>query len=557
MDEQTRSYYKDFANRIAEQYERARPEMTGFLHRAFSEGMRILDIGAGSGRDMDLLFEMECDVYGVEPGDELRSVALQNHPKLAGRLQPGELPMLGQPFGGDFDGVLCSGVLMHLPRAAILDAAIAMRNVLKENGRLLLSIPLERAGLNKDYRDEHGRLFTPLPPDYLQLLFERIGFHLIDRWDSADSLNREGYSWRNFLFQARHLGGTRPLDQIEGILNRDRKTATYKLALFRALSEIATTEFEQAHWVSDGVVGIPIAIVCEKWLYYYWPILESARFIPQIRGETPICQQPVAFRASLSQLIQHYQGLGGLTSFVLDYRKGKLLENAKRQLERVLRQLQNTVVRGPVTYAGGALESGRPFSYDAPTREVRMNAALWRELSLVGHWIQDAVILRWAELTSEISRKEIRPSEVIDLLLTVAIPERDVADARRTYADSRAPECTWSGVSLSKGFDVDHIIPYSLWHNNDLWNLVPASSPANNLKRDKLPTRELMHRRRERILGCWEMLRSAHRSRFDYEVCRIAGVSLLPNDWQSLAFRSVTDAVEFTATQRGCERWQP
>ena len=32
----------------------------------------------------------------------------------------------------------------------------------------------------------------------------------------------------------------------EGIPNRDRKTATYKLALFRALSEIATTEFEQA-----------------------------------------------------------------------------------------------------------------------------------------------------------------------------------------------------------------------------------------------------------------------------------------------------------------------
>lgn len=556
MDERTLGYYASVANEVATRYDAARADMERLLRRAFSEGMRVLDIGAGSGRDVCLLLRMGCEAYGVEPCDGLRLVAEQRHRRLAGRLASGALPYLGQPFGGSFDGILCSAVLMHLPRAEMLDAAIAMRNVLKENGRLLLSIPVERPGLDENHRDEHGRLFTPLSPDYLQLLFERIGFQLIERWESGDYLNREGFSWCTFLFHARHPGGSRPLDQIEAILNRDRKTATYKLALFRALSEIATTEFEQARWVSDGVVGIPIAVVCEKWLNYYWPLFESATFIPQIRGETETCRKPIAFRSSFSELIQRYERYGGITRFVLDYRGGALSDDATDLLARVLNQIRTTIVRGPVTYAGGSLESGRIFQYDERTHEIRVSAAIWRELSLVGHWIQDAVILRWAELTSNISRKEVRPSQVIDLLLTVPIPERDVADARRTYRESGATECTWSGIPIRKAFDVDHIIPFSLWHNNDLWNLVPVSPKVNASKSDRLPTRQLMLGRRDSILGSWEILRAAHQARFDHEICRIAGVNLVPTDWQRLAFQCVCDAVEFTAAQRGCERWQ-
>jgi SAM-dependent methyltransferase len=557
VDDLTHRYYSTHAREVAERYDTAEAPMARVLRRAFTEGMRVLDVGAGSGRDVDLLLRMGCEAYGVEPSEELRAVAIEHHPALTGRLQQGALPRLGQPFGAGFDGVLCSAVLMHLQRADILEAAIAVRSILTENGRLLLSVPVERPDLGTDSRDKDGRLFTPLPPDYLQLLFERVGFRLLDRWQSQDSLGRPGYSWCYLLLQAHHLSGSRPLDQIEGILNRDRKTATYKLALIRALGEIAMTEFEQAKWASDGVVGIPVSAVSEKWLGYYWPIFESADFIPQIRGESEVCRKPVAFRSSLRQLIDRYKHRGGLTGFVLDHRGGRLPDDARSVLAAVQAQIRNTIVVGPVTYAGGALESGPIFQFDSRSGEIRMDAALWREFSLVGHWIQDAVILRWAELTSEISRKEIRPSEVIDLLLTVPIPERDVSDAKRAYSQALVSECTWSSFPLRKSFDIDHIIPFALWHNNDLWNLVPAVPSVNLAKSDKLPTRGLLMARRDRIVGCWEVLRAAYRARFDYEVCRVAGVNTLPSDWQSLAFQYVSDAVEFTAVQRGCRRWQP
>jgi SAM-dependent methyltransferase len=244
MDERTNSYYATHSDEIVQRYEAIQAPLKRMMERGFDRGMRVLDVGAGSGRDLSLLLQMGCDAYGVEPCDALRSAAIRRHPELFARIGASALPTLGQPFGGHFDAVLCSAVLMHLTRAEMLDAAISLRTVLKDGGKLLLSVPGERPGVDDNHRDSQGRLFTPIDPDYLQLLYERIGFFLLQRWESEDALGRAGHSWKTFLFEARYPGGSRPLDQIEAILNRDRKTATYKLALFRALSEIATMEFD-------------------------------------------------------------------------------------------------------------------------------------------------------------------------------------------------------------------------------------------------------------------------------------------------------------------------
>ncbi|MBZ5499769.1 MAG: hypothetical protein LAP85_25500 [Acidobacteriia bacterium] len=77
-------------------------------------------------------------------------------------------------------------------------------------------------------RDDRGRLFTPLVPEALELLFERLGFQRIGKWEIPD--RRPGYSWTTLLFDLRSDQQLRPIDQIEGVLNRDRKVATYKLA---------------------------------------------------------------------------------------------------------------------------------------------------------------------------------------------------------------------------------------------------------------------------------------------------------------------------------------
>jgi 5-methylcytosine-specific restriction endonuclease McrA len=420
-----------------------------------------------------------------------------------------------------------------------------------------LSVPAERIGLDEEYRDIHGRLFTQLSPDYLQLLYERVGFVLLDKWVSNDSLGREGHSWHVFLFQIRYPSGSRPIDIVDGILNRDRKTATYKLALFRALAEIATKDFEHAQWINQGIVGIPISIISEKWLYYYWPILESPIFIPQIRGESPVCSKPIAFRALLSELSKQYQSYGGFTRFVLDYKTGDLPRDTNNLLRRALTKISNTIISGPVTFAGGSLDIGPIFSYDSIKQIVLISADIWRELSLVGHWIQDAVVLRWAELTHDISKQEIRPSQMIELLLPSSIYERDVIDARKIYEGLEHLYCSWTGKHISQEFEVDHITPFSLWHNNDLWNLVPVAPSINLSKSDKLPTLSFLRKCQESIIEYWEILREAYKNRFEYEASHFIGRTSLNYNWQGNVFQTVCDAVEFTALQRGCERWEP
>src|SRR5690606_25106081 len=131
--------------------------------------------------------------------------------------------------------------------------------------------------------------------------------------------------------------------------------------------------------------------------------------------------------------------------------------------------------------------------------------------------------LRWAELTEDISRKSIKPSQVIDLLLTSPISERNVYDIRQFYLKEEHKECVWTGKELKASFDVDHVIPFSLWRNNDLWNLLPCAPYVNRNKSDMLPTRHLLIKRRDIIIYYWKLLRKLNSSRFDYEITSMIG----------------------------------
>ncbi|MBM4094444.1 MAG: methyltransferase type 11, partial [Planctomycetes bacterium] len=333
------------------------------------------------------------------------------------------------------------------------------------------------------------------------------------------------------------------------------KVATYKLALFRALCDISLTSYHLAEWLTDDEVGIPVHHIAERWIYYYWPLLEDeSNFIPQIRGESRTGRLHIGFRPQLQKLIALYRHAGGLDGFAEAMRSDTFDAAQRSALKALFSKLIPVILSGPVSYAGGSLQTGRLFSYDAEHRQVRVGSEIWRELCLTGHWIQDALILRWAELTSEISRRSLSPSQVIDRLLRIPVRQRNVLDAKRIYLDLPSKECVWSGNSLRRRFDIDHVLPFSLWHNNDLWNLLPASPQANRQKGDSLPTNDLLKRRRNVILDYWEILRTCSQSRFDQEMARFAG-DKAPNPFH--CFTVLLESVETTAIQRGCLRWEP
>ena len=554
MDPKTIQYYDDHGDELFAIYSRTNGGPAKYFNVAFPPGSEILDIGAGSGRDLGTLIHEKYEAYGVEPSHRLRELALQT-PGLVGRIWEGALPDLASQIGRKFDGILCSAVFQHIPREQQFDAAIDIRNLLKANGRLLLSIPKDRPGIDASGRDEGGRLFTQLVPEELELLFERLGFQRIGTWVDVDSLGRSGISWTTLLFELRSDQALRPIDRIEGVLNRDRKVATYKLALFRALCDIALTNYHVAEWLPDGRVSVPVHDIAERWIYYYWPLFEDRSFfIPQIRGESAGGRLRIGFRPQLEHLITAFNRSGGLDGFAIALRNNSLDSSQRELVKAAFSKLIPTIKEGPVTHAGRSSQGGQLFSYHSDRRRMIISGDIWRELCLSGHWIQDALILRWGELTAEISRKAVNPSEIIDRLLRTPVFERNVEDARHAYRDLDSKECVWTGKTLGRTFDVDHVLPFSLWHNNDLWNLLPADPRINRNKRDSLPTHNLLKRRREAIVGYWSVLHRLNPIRFEHEVSRLSGTRHLD---LSNSFNVVLESVEVTALQRGCLRWEP
>lgn len=256
MDRDTLEYYDRNASEIADRYESANDGIASLFPFVFEKGERVLDLGAGTCRDAAVLLGLGIDVHAVEPSSGLRERAAALHPELAGRIFDGALPDgLPAQVAGPYDGILVSAVLMHIADADLFDAAFAIRERLKAGGKLLVSIPIHRGDvLPRGDRDAAGRLMIMRSPARLKLLFERLGFALESEWSSADSLGRPDVAWATLYFR---YNGTapRPIDRIESILNADRKVATYKLALLRALCDTALTSWSQAGGGHRGLLA--------------------------------------------------------------------------------------------------------------------------------------------------------------------------------------------------------------------------------------------------------------------------------------------------------------
>lgn len=172
MDLKTIVYYSKNAHTVAERYESVVSSLSVSFGEAFKSKSRLLDIGCGSGRDLALLSSLGHECFGVDATPEFVVLSQSLHPELKGKVLQAALPNFEPPFGGDFDGVLCSAVLMHIAESELVPTALAIKRCLKNHGRLLYSVPSKRLDVVTENRDANGRLFVP---------------------DQSDRLNRPGF----------------------------------------------------------------------------------------------------------------------------------------------------------------------------------------------------------------------------------------------------------------------------------------------------------------------------------------------------------------------------
>jgi hypothetical protein len=97
------------------------------------------------------------------------------------------------------------------------------------------------------------------------------------------------------------------------ILKHDRKVTSYKLALVRSLNDVVLS-FPDVD--ADGqYIAVPLRILAEYWLAYYWPFADPRAFIlqgPQAL-RAGVLASDMAFRPALTALRQAWETiLGGV-----------------------------------------------------------------------------------------------------------------------------------------------------------------------------------------------------------------------------------------------------
>ncbi len=198
----TSAFYDDWAARGVEN---PRSAISKQFEASFVAGGRVLDVGCGKGRDLVALLDMGFDAFGLEPHAAMRAQALARDARVPGRVGDAALPDVGQPFGGGFDGVVCSAVLMHVSHDALPASLAALAGLLAPGGRLLMALPQMQADLLSHGVDPDGRAFANHAPERVQALLAADGLAM--RACSEVETSSTDTRWRVLLFERRPVDG--------------------------------------------------------------------------------------------------------------------------------------------------------------------------------------------------------------------------------------------------------------------------------------------------------------------------------------------------------------
>ena len=472
---------------------------------------RILDVGAGSGRDAAWLAYHGHEVVAVEPSAAMRRQAQARHPDPRIRFLEDSLPALSHThrLGLEYDFILASAVWMHVRPEDRKRAFRKLVTLLAPSGRIAISLRLGTPDPN--------RTMYPVSVAELERLGREFGLRVVHAGPGADGLGRPGVRWEIVVLEYPD-DDTGALPLLRHIVLRDDKSSTYKLALLRAVARAADSAPGMAGERDDGSISLPLGLVALFWIRMMKPLVESDH--PQ----TPTSRNG----DGLGFVRQPFRALRKIAPF--DLRPGVRFESeTARALISAIRDAVDTICSMParyITYPGraeqvfrtkrtGVRVSAAAVSLDEPFLrafgELTVPAQVYRTLARLNVWVEPVLLGEWIALMQQYAQGQGRHVQYDALKQALAWldPVRDTRVARERalnlIAAGAQVRCIWSGKALSpRSLDIDHCFPFSAWPCSDLWNLFPASPAVNREKGNKLITASRLSRAREAIHGWWE-----------------------------------------------------
>ena len=515
-------FYNTHAERLAEQYlstdfeqvhEQCMPYILPVLSKARA---RVLDIGAGAGRDARYFAEQgnQAQVYAVEPAELLAQLGEQHTQGLPVTWLTDSLPALHAVtrLEVSFDLILLSAVWMHIPDSQRERSLRKLTNLLKPGGQIVISL---RYGQGEHERNE--RAMYQVCADSLKAMARNLGLSCtLCTEREGDKLKREQVSWQTLVFRLPDDGsGAFPL--IRHVALNDGKSATHKLALMRVLLRIADGHPGAVIRREDNRVILPAGLVALYWCHQYKTLIDHYSLY-----QTPNKSPNMGFMKE-----NGWHKLGHLTASDLKVGNGFKGEEAK-SVCRTLSHAVSNIRDMPCRYI--TFPNTQQCVFELSSSVVRATDLLfldfqtlckWGEFSLPEHtwtalnryacWIEPVLVNEWAKtMQSYQGNKQYQcPTKrhIFIEALSWLEPKRTTTEVRRRFDELRhageSLSCVWTTRKLQREYDIDHCMPFARWPNNDLWNLLPASAQANNEKRDRLPSVQRLEAQEGLIKHWW------------------------------------------------------
>jgi SAM-dependent methyltransferase len=189
--------YAEDAEALVKQYESLSFAETHrqILHLIPTTPCRVVDIGAGTGRDAAGFAALGHDVVAVEPTAEMRTRAMALHPSSRIEWLDDSLPELSHLLsrGEKFDVVMLTAVWMHLDMAQRQRAMPNVASLVRPGGVMIMSLrygPVPK-----------GRRMFAVSADETETLAAAEGLHLVLRREGLPPrLGQAGVTWTRLAF---------------------------------------------------------------------------------------------------------------------------------------------------------------------------------------------------------------------------------------------------------------------------------------------------------------------------------------------------------------------
>jgi hypothetical protein len=173
-----------------------------------------------------------------------------------------------------------------------------------------------------------------------------------------------------------------------------------------------------------------------------------------------------------------------------------------------------------------------------------------------------SILTHWAEFTVEKSDRKLTLPNVLPAIMWSTETGRNVRLAKSVFSEYAKKEgklfCVWSGKNIFGDLNIDHVMPYSVYRSNDLWNLLPSRNVVNNQKRDKIPSPDLLDKRKDVILDYWSFMKESEPDVFNRElfINLVSKNDFSENIWEKQAITALINKSEYLINQRGYEAYE-